>query len=62
MVPLRNQKDMVSVEYLPSGNMPGSILTWDGSICYGSFDISNKSIECGVPMLWQYAFPYSDPG
>ena len=35
MVPSRNQKDVVSVEYLLSDNMPGSILTWDGSISYG---------------------------
>ena len=62
MVPSRNQKDLVSVEYPLSGYMPGSILTWDGNICYGPFDVSNKSVECGVPKLCQYAFLYSDPG
>ena len=61
MVPSMNQTNLVSVEYVLSGNMPWSTLTRDGSICYGLFEESNRSGECGVPTLWQYVLVSSDP-
>ena len=44
MVPSMNQTNLVSVEYVLSGNMPWSTLTRDGSICYGLFEESNRSV------------------
>ena len=56
-----NQTDLVSVDYLLSGNMTRSILTRDGSICYGHFDESNRSGGFGTYSL-EICLVYSDPG
>ena len=51
MVTSMNQTDLVSVDYLLSGNMPCSTLTRDGSISYVPIDESHRSGECGVSTL-----------
>ena len=62
IVPSMIQTDLVSVAYQLSGNMRWCTLTRNGSICYGHFDESNWSGECGLSPLWQYALFYADPG